>query len=78
MGFAYDKQSTNFCHRLYNNPLLSDIKIRQVSKNGQVREYHAHKAILSADSRFFYKAFTGNFRVSARLHLLSPYKLTKV
>ena len=65
MGFAYNKQLTNSCRRLYNNPLLSDVKIKQVSKNGQIREYHAHKAVLGADSHFFYKAFTGNFRVSA-------------
>ena len=65
MGLAYDEQLTNSCHRLFNNPLLSDVKIKQVSKNGHVREYYAHKAVLGADSHFFYKAFTGNFRVSA-------------
>ena len=47
---------------LFNNPVLSDVTIKQIYK-GKVREYHAHKAILCADSSYFLKAFTGNFRV---------------
>lgn len=48
---------------LFNNPILSDVTIKQIYK-GKVREYRAHKAILCADSSYFHKAFTGNFRVS--------------
>ncbi|KAF3009945.1 hypothetical protein E8E13_011118 [Curvularia kusanoi] len=47
---------------LFNNSLLSDVKIKRVSSDGKIREYHAHKAVLSSDSRYFHKAFTGNFR----------------
>ncbi|KAF2727046.1 hypothetical protein EJ04DRAFT_400003, partial [Polyplosphaeria fusca] len=45
---------------LYNNSLLSDVKIHQVFE-GRVTEYHAHKAILSNHSQWFFMAFTGNF-----------------
>ncbi|KAJ8108593.1 hypothetical protein OPT61_g8068 [Boeremia exigua] len=48
--------------KLFNNSSLSDVTIKQISVNGQVREYHAHKAILSAESSYFLKAFTGNFK----------------
>jgi hypothetical protein len=65
MAFVYNKRLTSPSHRLFNNPLLSDVNLKQVSKGGKVREYHAHKAVLGGDSRYFYKAFTGNFRVSA-------------
>ncbi|KAL1798859.1 hypothetical protein ACET3X_002896 [Alternaria dauci] len=46
---------------LFNDPTLSDVKIRQVYK-GQTKEYFAHKAILCAHSKWFLKAFTGNFK----------------
>ncbi|KAF1962334.1 hypothetical protein CC80DRAFT_385177, partial [Byssothecium circinans] len=46
---------------LFNNPVLSDVKLKQIH-NGTVREYHAHKAILSQRSSYFMKAFTGNFK----------------
>jgi hypothetical protein len=48
---------------LFNDPLLSDVKIKQIH-NGKTREYFAHKAILSAQSSYFLKAFTGSFKVS--------------
>jgi hypothetical protein len=48
---------------LFNNPDLSDVTIKQINA-GKVREYYAHKAILSADSNYFLKAFTGSFKVS--------------
>lgn len=45
---------------LFNNPALSDVKIRQMYKD-KVCEYHAHKAVLSLESLYFAKAFTGRF-----------------
>jgi hypothetical protein len=48
---------------LFNDPVLSDVKIKQIC-NGKTREYHAHKAILCAQSSYFLNAFTGNFKVS--------------
>jgi hypothetical protein len=47
---------------MLNNPTFSDVKIRQIS-NGEVKEYYAHKAVLCAHSKWFMKAFTGNFNV---------------
>ncbi|KAH6625368.1 hypothetical protein C7974DRAFT_276648, partial [Boeremia exigua] len=47
---------------LFNNPILSDVKMKQISKDGQVRDYYAHKAVLSAGSQYFFNAFTGSFR----------------
>jgi hypothetical protein len=46
---------------LFNNPRLSDIKIKQIYK-GVTREYYAHKAVLSCQSAFFMNAFTGHFK----------------
>ncbi|KAF2123057.1 BTB/POZ protein [Lophiotrema nucula] len=46
---------------LFNDPLLSDVTIKQTYK-GATREYHAHKAILCKGSDFFSKAFSGNFK----------------
>lgn len=51
--------------RLFNNPALSDVKIKQIY-NGKTREYFAHKAILCKESEYFMNAFTGNFKV--RVH----------
>ncbi|KAF1835599.1 hypothetical protein BDW02DRAFT_578695 [Decorospora gaudefroyi] len=45
----------------FNNPNLSDVKIRQVS-NGKAREYYAHKAVLCMGSGYFVNAFTGGFK----------------
>jgi hypothetical protein len=50
---------------LFNDPLLSDVKIKQIH-DGKTREYFAHKAILSAQAPYFLKAFTGEFKVSQR------------
>ncbi|KAJ4370205.1 hypothetical protein N0V86_008941 [Didymella sp. IMI 355093] len=47
---------------LINNPTLSDVTIKQISIDGTIREYYAHKAVLCMESRFFHKAFTGNFK----------------
>ncbi|KAH7091930.1 hypothetical protein FB567DRAFT_434637 [Paraphoma chrysanthemicola] len=47
--------------RLFNNPSLSDIKIKQVN-NSQVREYYAHRAVLCMESEYFLHIFTGNFK----------------
>jgi hypothetical protein len=45
---------------------------------GKTREFYAHKAILCAQSSFFMKAFTGNFKVSfgAKAHICMPEKVT--
>jgi hypothetical protein len=51
------------CSRLYNDPVLSDVKIKQVCDDGKTREYFAHKAILCAQSSYFLKMFTGHFKV---------------
>lgn len=51
---------------LFNNPLFSDVKIKQVC-DGKVREYFAHKAILCAENRYFLKLFTSNFKVGRML-----------
>jgi hypothetical protein len=48
--------------RLFNNPLLSDITIRQTC-NGVTKMYHAHRPILASHSDWFMRAFTGNFKV---------------
>ncbi|KAL1592744.1 hypothetical protein SLS60_011160 [Paraconiothyrium brasiliense] len=59
----YEIHNANaFCFdSLFNNPTLSDVKIKQIFK-GKVREYHAHKQILARGSKFFLNAFTGNFK----------------
>ena len=51
---------------MFNNPTLSDVKIKQVYE-GKMREYHAHKAVLCLESGYFLNAFTGGFRVRKRL-----------
>jgi hypothetical protein len=51
---------TLVCSRLYNNPALSNVKIKQIF-NGKVREYHAHKAVLCLESEYFLNMFTGAF-----------------
>jgi hypothetical protein len=48
---------------LFNNPLLSDVKIRQHYK-GKVKEYFAHKTVLCAHSQYFMNTFSGSFKVS--------------
>ncbi|RYN34218.1 hypothetical protein AA0119_g8784 [Alternaria tenuissima] len=57
MDDTYSLSSTT----LFNNPALSDVKIKQVYE-GQTREYHAHKAVLCLESGYFLNAFTGGFR----------------
>lgn len=47
---------------MFNNPILSDVKIKQVYE-GKMREYHAHKALLCLASGYFLNAFTGGFKV---------------
>ena len=42
---------------------MSGVTLKQTAY-GQTREYHAHKAVLCMESRYFLKAFTGNFKVS--------------
>jgi hypothetical protein len=54
-------------YSLFNNPLFSDITIKQTWK-GASKEYYAHKAILSINSRWFHNAFTGNFAVRTSIH----------
>jgi hypothetical protein len=49
--------------RLFNDPVLSDVKLKQISSDGKVREYYAHKAILCFQSGYFMRAFTGSFKV---------------
>jgi hypothetical protein len=51
--------------------------IKQTYK-GKSCEFHAHKAILYAQSSYFMKAFTGNFKVSfgAKAHGCIPNKAT--
>jgi hypothetical protein len=61
--------------RLFNNPALSDIKIRQIS-NGKAREYSAHKAILCNESDYFMNAFTGKFKVRVNFGILHRFTLT--
>jgi hypothetical protein len=56
---------TTFFRSLFNNTTLSDVTIKQIC-NGQVREYHAHKAILCMESKYFLNMFTSNFKVSSR------------
>ncbi|KAF1939413.1 hypothetical protein EJ02DRAFT_513888 [Clathrospora elynae] len=46
---------------LFNNPTLSDVKIKQTC-NGQTHEYYAHKAVLCTQSTYFMNAFSGSFR----------------
>jgi hypothetical protein len=58
----YGSGIANILPRLFNDPTLSDVKIKQISK-GKTREYFGHKAILCAQSKFFMKAFTGGFKV---------------
>lgn len=53
-------------HRLFNDPTLSDVKIKQTYR-GKTREYFAHKATLCGQSGYFMRAFTGGFKVSSRL-----------
>lgn len=48
--------------RFFNNSTLSDVIIKQIYK-GETREYFAHKAVLCMNSRYFLRAFTGNFKV---------------
>lgn len=49
---------------MFDNSVLSDVNIRQISEGGKVREYHGHKPILGARSTIFFKAFAGNFKVA--------------
>jgi hypothetical protein len=46
---------------LFNNPVLSDVTIRQIH-NGETKDYYAHKAVLCTHSRWFLKALTGDFK----------------
>jgi hypothetical protein len=61
--------------RLFNNPVLSDVKIKQIS-NGRTQEYFAHRAILCNDSDYFMKAFTGNFKVRVHPGIMNCFTLT--
>jgi hypothetical protein len=63
-----------FFLRLFNNPAISDVTIKQVY-NEQVREYHAHKAILCMESEYFLNMFTGNFKVKI-YNLKFPSEIT--
>ncbi|KAF2123008.1 BTB/POZ protein [Lophiotrema nucula] len=46
---------------LFNNPILSDIKILQICE-GKTKEYYAHRQILAGQSSYFMRAFTGQFK----------------
>ncbi|KAF2658688.1 hypothetical protein K491DRAFT_562333, partial [Lophiostoma macrostomum CBS 122681] len=46
---------------LFNNPLFSDVTIRQIYRS-KVKEYHAHKAILCFHSTWFLKELTGKYK----------------
>jgi hypothetical protein len=48
--------------RFFNNSTLSDVIIKQIY-NGEAREYYAHKAVLCMNSKYFLRAFTGDFKV---------------
>jgi hypothetical protein len=52
--------------RLFNNPALSDAKIKQVY-NDSIRECYAHKAVLHMESEHFLNMFTSNSKVSLEL-----------
>jgi hypothetical protein len=54
--------------RLFKNPTLSDVTVKQISTYGTVREYYTHKMVLCMESRFFHRAFRGNFKVRDILH----------
>jgi hypothetical protein len=56
---------TSSACRLFNNPALSDVTIKQIYVD-QVREYHAHKAVLCMESEYFLNMFTGKFKVRSR------------
>ena len=64
---VFDKTLTKTSLQAVQHRALSNITIKQVSKDGQVREYYAQEFALSADSRYFYKASTDNFRMSISL-----------
>jgi hypothetical protein len=49
--------------RLYNNPVLSDVKLKQTTFDGKTREYFAQNPTLCGQSKYFLKAFTGSFAV---------------
>ncbi|KAF2799325.1 hypothetical protein K505DRAFT_294799 [Melanomma pulvis-pyrius CBS 109.77] len=57
----YPSLSVDIILQLFNNPTLSDIRIKQICK-GKTREYYAHKAILCKESDYFMNAFTGSFQ----------------
>jgi len=42
--YRHNEPLTIFSCRLFNDPKLSDVKIKQIY-NGQTREYYAHKAV---------------------------------
>jgi len=46
---------------LFNVATLSDVTIRQIY-NGKATDYHAHRAILASESKYFRNAFTGPFK----------------
>jgi hypothetical protein len=54
--------AVDLCCSLFNDPLFSDVKIIQICGEKQV-EYYGHRAILSANSRWFYNAFKGPYAV---------------
>ncbi|KAF3009944.1 hypothetical protein E8E13_011114 [Curvularia kusanoi] len=55
---------------LFNSPTLSDVTLKQISEEGQVREYYANKAILSAESPVFLAAFSGRFAEANESHMI--------
>ncbi|KAI4638712.1 hypothetical protein J4E93_009740 [Alternaria ventricosa] len=57
-------ESKRSAAKLFNNPALSDVKIKQIHE-GHTREYYAHKAVLCLESNYFLNAFTGNFKESS-------------
>ncbi|KAH6625362.1 hypothetical protein C7974DRAFT_376891 [Boeremia exigua] len=63
--------------QLFNNPFLSDIRIKQISTSGEIREYCAHKVVLCMESQYFMNAFKGGFKEASdsviELHDDDPY-----
>ncbi|KAJ4409251.1 hypothetical protein N0V91_002607 [Didymella pomorum] len=63
---------------LFKNPTLSDVTVKQISTYGTVREYYTHKMVLCMESRFFHRAFRGNFKIAKQAgddtvkHVLIP------
>jgi hypothetical protein len=52
--------------RLFNDPTISDIKLKH-THNGRTREYYAHKAILYFQSTYFLDVFTNTANAHVEL-----------